>query len=247
MQRTIPPEPEPPLSRDDIVADIMRELGGVRGRSLILPDADTRANPGNIVRVEVITLTGRVPREPSGGNPIPPEKVVRAEVVRSVQRLSELDLRQGRSREERRAVADYNKSVDAKITELETMLKDWRAPRPAAGFTSEMELMRAGCQKRMELRPKGGQQTDQVKLACARCAFDLMKRFSRHKIKGSANSSFQVITARLYEAVTGEPDANVKRACDAVLRLSIIRRAAGKAAMDGAASVAIAGTVPRRD
>jgi hypothetical protein len=219
MQPVIPPEPEPPQNLDEIVDDIMRELGGTLGRSLILPEADTRTEARNTVRVEVITRTGkRVPREPPGGSPIQPENVARAEVVSMVQRLTVLVLQQEPSREERRGVADYARSIDAKLTELESMLKDWRAPRPDAGLISGIELMRAACRMRMELRPKRGQQTDHVKLACASCAFDLMKRFSRRKIKGSANSSFQVITARLYEAVTGEPDANCKRACESILR-----------------------------
>jgi hypothetical protein len=220
----------------DLVDDIVCQLGGTLGRYLILPKATVRTidrfngqavvqvpladlvEAGHTVRVEAITSAGMVPREPSGGSPIQPENVIRAEVMSMVQRVTELVLRQGRSREERRAVADYNQSIDAKVTELESMLKDWRAARPDAGFISGIERTRAACRMRMALRPKRGQQTDHVKLACARCAFDLMKRFSRHPISGSADSSFQLITARLYEAVIGEPDASCKRACESILR-----------------------------
>jgi hypothetical protein len=225
------------------------------GRSLILPKADTRTiyrfngqavvqipqadweEAGKTVRVEAITSAGRVPLESSGRNPISPENAIRAEIVSMGTRLTALVIRQERLRDERRAVADYAQSIDAKLTEFESMLKDCRAPRPDAGFISGMGLMRADCQMRMGLRPKRGQGTNHVKIACARCVFNLMKRFSRLKISGSPNSSFQIITARLYELVTGEPDANCKRACESVLREKRITPVSGAALMDCAAAM----------
>jgi hypothetical protein len=57
-----------------------------------------------------------------------------------------------------------------------------------------------------------------MKRSCAGSAFHLMQTFSRRPIAGSAESSFWVITQLLFEAVTGEKEANCKRACDHILR-----------------------------
>jgi hypothetical protein len=126
------------------------------------------------------------------------------------------------------------------------MLKHPLAPWVGKGFASGIEGMRKALQLQVQSRPKGGQQTDHLKRACFIGAVNWMQKYSCRAITGTDDSTVQVIAARLYEAVTGEPDATMKRACD-VLRLPIAWRAAGKATMDGAASVAIAGMVPRRD
>jgi hypothetical protein len=45
-----------------------------------------------------------------------------------------------------------------------------------------------------------------------------MRELSDRKIKGTKDSAFRVVTGLLYEAVSGQPDADLKRACDSVLQ-----------------------------
>jgi hypothetical protein len=44
-----------------------------------------------------------------------------------------------------------------------------------------------------------------------------MQDLSNGKITRTKDSAFRVITGLLYEAVSGQPDADLKRACDSVL------------------------------
>ena len=53
---------------------------------------------------------------------------------------------------------------------------------------------------------------------CAWHALGLMGELSDRKIKGTKDSAFRVVTGLLYEAVSGQPDADLKRACDSVLQ-----------------------------
>jgi hypothetical protein len=248
--------PKQDRNPDEIVDDIMWGLGGSLGRSLILPKADTPTinrfiqqavmqvpqadweEAGNTVRVEVITRTGeRVPREPSGGNPISPKNIVRAEITAFGARLTALKKRQKRIRKQRMAEAKFAQSLDNQLAKAESMLKHPLASWSGAGFISGIKGKRKALQLQIQSRPKGGQQTDHLKLACAQSAFYLMQKFSHRKPSYTPASPYQIVTMLLYELATGEPHASVRRACDAVLRSPPITRAQGKAAMDGAASV----------
>jgi hypothetical protein len=59
---------------------------------------------------------------------------------------------------------------------------------------------------------------DQDKHACAWFAFNLMRNLSDHEITGTEDGSFRTITSLLFEALSGHQDADLKRACDDVLR-----------------------------
>ena len=122
------------------------------------------------------------------------------------------------SREYRKAEADCAQGIDDLLTELESKLKDPLAPRFNAQVISTIGSMRESCQAQMQFRPKDGREFDHLKHYCARSARHLMQSFSRRKISGSAETSFPVVTALLFESTTGKRDANVKRACDATLR-----------------------------
>jgi hypothetical protein len=168
-------------SRDEIIADIVLELGDVRGESLILSEADTRA--------EAMALVSRLT---AGARKW--------------------------SREQRMAEANHAQSIDGLLAELESRLADPLAPRFNAQLISGIGRMRELCRRQMLFRPKGGREVDHMKRGCARSALYLMQRFSRRPISGSAETSFPVVTMLLFEAVTGERDANCKRAYEYVLR-----------------------------
>jgi hypothetical protein len=178
MEQAISTAPEPTRSRDEIVDDIVRELGDARGESLT-------------------------------------ENDIRAEVMSLVSRLT-AGARKG-SREQRRAEADHAQSIDGLLAELELRLADPLAPRFNKQLISAIGQMREACRRQMLFRPKGGREVDHLKRFCASSAFYLMQKL-RRTISGSAETSFPVVTALLYEAASGERDANCKRAYEHVLR-----------------------------
>ena len=59
---------------------------------------------------------------------------------------------------------------------------------------------------------------DPVKYHCASFAHDLISELSDMKINGTKSGAFCTITSLLYEAVSGQKNAALKRACDSVLR-----------------------------
>jgi hypothetical protein len=179
-------------SLDEIVDEIVRELGDPLGKSLILPE--------NAVRDEVISFVGRLTAGARKG-----------------------------SREQRMAEADHAQSIDGLLAQLESKLAHPLAPRFNKQLLSAIGRMQEACQRQRLFRPKGGREIDHLKRYCARSTLFLMQKISRRPISGSAETSFPVVTALLHEAVTGERDANCKRACDWVLRhhrgyLGTIRR-----------------------
>jgi hypothetical protein len=128
--------------------------------------------------------------------------------------------RQDRSREQRKAEADYAERLDGLLTELESSLTHPLAPTPDAGLLSGIERMRSMCRTKTLpwFRPKGGRNVNYIKRSCAGVALHLVRRFSRRPISGSAETAFPVVTALLHEAVTGERNASCKRAYEWILR-----------------------------
>jgi hypothetical protein len=59
---------------------------------------------------------------------------------------------------------------------------------------------------------------DYAKHDSAWFAFSLMEVMSDNKITGTKDGPFRAIAGLLYEAISGQQDADLKRACDTVLR-----------------------------
>jgi hypothetical protein len=55
---------------------------------------------------------------------------------------------------------------------------------------------------------------DRTKPHCAKIAYDLMVNYSHCRPSGTRDAKFQTIAALLFEAMTGEQNADLKRACD---------------------------------
>jgi hypothetical protein len=184
MEQAISTASEPTRSRDEIISDIVLELGGARGETLVESENDTR----DWVTAHVECSVAHPPRSP-----------------RATQ-----------------AEADHAKKLDGLLAELESSLTHPQAPAPDAGLLSGIERMRATCRMKTLpwFRPKGGRNVNYVKRNCAGVALHLVRRYSRHPISGSAETAYPVITALLYEAVTGERDANCKRAYEWILRFN---------------------------
>jgi hypothetical protein len=90
--------------------------------------------------------------------------------------------------------------------------------RRAAPFYDELIRLRQVCAR--AINPGFGLHPnyDQTKSNCAWIAHGLMLQLSNAKITGTKDASFRAISGLLYEAVSGVPNADLKRACDEVLR-----------------------------
>jgi hypothetical protein len=90
--------------------------------------------------------------------------------------------------------------------------------RPVELFFAELARLRKVCAQ--AIHPGFGVHPnfDYAKWQCSFFAYMLMDELSNAKITGTKDASFRVISSLLYEAVSGEPDADLKRHCDQVLR-----------------------------
>ena len=84
----------------------------------------------------------------------------------------------------------------------------------ANAFVTNLKRLREVCARNIGLHPN----YDLAKNLSAEFAYGLMKILS--KITGTEDKAFRMITSLLYEAVSGEQDADLKRACDAAIRHS---------------------------
>jgi hypothetical protein len=83
----------------------------------------------------------------------------------------------------------------------------------AEAFIKELERIRRVGTAKIGRHPN----FDPAKDESARSAYRLMRSLSREKITGTRDRAFRIITSLLYEVLSGEQDADLKRACDAVL------------------------------
>jgi hypothetical protein len=87
----------------------------------------------------------------------------------------------------------------------------------ADSFCAELKQLRKVCARAIDPGFGSHPNYDQAKHLCAWHALGLMRELSDGKITGTKDSAFRVITGLLYEALSGQQDADLKRACDSVL------------------------------
>lgn len=80
-------------------------------------------------------------------------------------------------------------------------------------FVTELRRLREICTRRYGFHPN----YDHAKHLSAEFAFGFMRHVSDKEITGTEDGAFRTIASLLYEIVTGQPDVDLKRACDAVL------------------------------
>jgi hypothetical protein len=85
-------------------------------------------------------------------------------------------------------------------------------------LTSMLEELRARCHRILELQPgvHGGAGYRQMRVA--RFSRALMKRCGLPLVYTNPNSAYRMVASLLYEAVTGEGDKDLERACKVVAR-----------------------------
>ena len=84
----------------------------------------------------------------------------------------------------------------------------------ADAFVTELKRLREVCARDIGRHPN----YDLAKHLSAEFAYGLMEILSDGEITGTEDKAFRAITTLLYEAVSGERDADLKRACDAAIR-----------------------------
>ena len=89
----------------------------------------------------------------------------------------------------------------------------------ADSFSAELKRLRNVCARAVDPGFATHPNYDHAKHLCAWQALGLMRELSDRKITGTKDSAFRVVTGLLYEAVSGQPDADLKRACDSVLHV----------------------------
>jgi hypothetical protein len=94
------------------------------------------------------------------------------------------------------------------------------APMTMAWFLERLEVIRAECIAAAEAQPS----SDPLLEWCAKSAIALLQRFSarpptrgRGRALPGSTEALYAIASLLFEAVTGEPNHKLKRACDTVL------------------------------
>ena len=88
----------------------------------------------------------------------------------------------------------------------------------ADSFAGELKRLRKVCADAIDPGFGFHPNYDHVKFQCAWTAHHLMRELSDTRISGTKDGAFWTITSLLYEAVSGQKDAALKRACDSVLR-----------------------------
>jgi hypothetical protein len=85
-------------------------------------------------------------------------------------------------------------------------------------FRAELNRLRKMCARAVDTGFGLHPNFDRVKRLSASTAHDLMRALSNRKITGTKDDAFRAIASLLYEAISGQRDADLKRACDSVLR-----------------------------
>jgi hypothetical protein len=85
-------------------------------------------------------------------------------------------------------------------------------------LVDEIKRLHEVCAAVIDPKSRVHQNYDHAKHESAKFALDLMGKLSDRKITGTADGAFRAITSLLYEAISGQEGADLKRACDAELR-----------------------------
>jgi hypothetical protein len=81
----------------------------------------------------------------------------------------------------------------------------------------DLQLLRGGARFITSMKAPSAK-LNLTKALCAQQAYGLMHELSKGSIVGTIESSFLTIAMLLFEIISGEPNASLKRACDVELR-----------------------------
>ena len=85
-------------------------------------------------------------------------------------------------------------------------------------FAAELKRLRKVCARAINPGLGNHPNYDHAKHMSAHFACELLNELSQNKVTGTKDGPFRVITSLFYEAVSGQRNADLKRACDGVLQ-----------------------------
>ena len=88
----------------------------------------------------------------------------------------------------------------------------------ADSFAAELKRMREVCARAIDPGFGYHPNYDRAKHFCVRFAHGLMLGLSERTVTGTKDDAFRAIASLLYEAISGQRDVDLKRACDSKLR-----------------------------
>ena len=88
-------------------------------------------------------------------------------------------------------------------------------------FLKRLEQLRLDCERQQPPSHSSGPEQDRVKDHCAALARNLMMMLTTRPITGTADGPCRFIASLIYEAFTGEPEVDLKRACDRALHSTV--------------------------
>ena len=109
----------------------------------------------------------------------------------------------------RTSLALDNRSFDEMVRPYVHRLRD---------FHEELERLLIECEQLVRNPPGPHPNADAAKINCALFAYGLVRDRSKRPPTGTAEGPFRRISELLYQAVLGKKEADLKRACDKVLR-----------------------------
>ena len=109
---------------------------------------------------------------------------------------------------------EYAPKVKAQAAALQTVFKKQRAYAKAL---RKAEVTPLADHVEHSLWQEPPNRAGALPYKCAAEAFFLMEQFSLKKLTGTEDGPFLMIAAKLYEAVTGKREADMRRACHFVL------------------------------
>jgi hypothetical protein len=160
-------------------------------------------------------------------------ETVTSKVNNSIDALSKLVILQ-KKLSDRRAYREQAKKLDKALSNVEALLASssgtlaWnlfittpteffdKHHTRADAFVTELKRLREVCARDIGHHPN----YDLAKHLSGEFAYGLMEILSDGEITGTEDKAFRAITTLLYEAVSGERDADLKRACDTAIRNS---------------------------
>jgi hypothetical protein len=217
VTKTMPAKSRRSLGK--IADDIVCELGDVEAKSLVLPEDETRAKVLRAIgdSTEFFHRSGKTLSR-KGRTAIAKDAQKLTGLITAIE--SELKrlpdpiaaylfgppiARLGPTIGRRHTVMPVDEILAATLTDR-------------AALMDRLGRLRRDCERQQSPERPPGPEHDRPKYHCAVLASNLMKTYSRQQITSTDVGSYRFISSLVYEALTGQPNVDLKRMCDCALR-----------------------------
>jgi hypothetical protein len=123
-----------------------------------------------------------------------------------------------RRTESNQAVRKLEPALRALINVMESVPPDFFGSRQCSELLRHLQILSANLERRKQLRKFIPKKYDLMKMWCAISAYEIIERLSDRPPTGTVEGPLRTVASLLYEAATGKPEVDLKRACDAKLK-----------------------------